>query len=177
METQTDLPLGLVSKRPEQKPAFIEGSSPGCKLKRPHQRDEGIIRAAAQLVAQDCLRWDPKSDVDDWVRDLMKAKYEWDDGYTLAKYLDDHCHVSSDRELVEILDGATSKLREVHNAEVKKWVGIVGFKPEHAIGAAVSTRHGEGRITGIYVETAQYVVNTEGKKEGGYIINAEDLIP
>ena len=155
----------------------IEGSSPDCALKRPTDYEDYVVRDAAEKLAQQCQQWDMQTSAEEWIEDLVKARYEWTDGYALAKELDDRCHVSPDSELVDILDRAPSYLSDAHRKAVKRWVRIVGFTPGYAIGETVGTRHGNGKITKIYVETAQYVVDTKGVGNGGYIINAEDIKP
>ena len=174
-EGQT-LPLDVPAP-PDTKeaPTRIVGSSPGCTLKRPKESDQAIVRAAAERLAARCVKWDPTSKAEDWVEDLIKASHHWDDGYKLVKYLDDHAHVEGDVLLVEELDGAGFELSRLVTEETRRWVAIVGFDPAFAVGDKVSCRHGEGVVNSIRVETAQYVVATDGRETGGYIINAEDL--
>ena len=160
------------------KPVRIEAASPGCTLARPKERDDGIVRMAAERLAPRCVEWDePGASPEDWVEALVRAAHDWDDGYRLARVLERRSHVDPDELLVGILGDAAHVRSDVHRAEVVKWVRIVGFDPAHAVGDAVGTRWGDGVVVDVRVETAQYVVSTDGRTNGGHVIDAEAILP
>lgn len=170
-----ELDLGTPPEGSRAKPTSIAASAPGCALKRPTRHDEGVVREAAKLIAAECGRWDSDTGPEEWIEDLVKVRHHWDDGYKFARALENSCHVDPDADLVDILDGAYSHLAMVHDRETRKWVGIVGFQPAHAVGDVVTCSQGTGPINDIRVETAQYVVDVKRSGNGGYIINAEDI--
>lgn len=168
---ELDLPKPVATERP--KPTRIEASAPGSTMPRPRENDDAIMLAAAREFAPHCARWDPTSDADDWVEALYKARHHWDDGYRLARALEDGSHVVPDAALVEILDGAGFTLSRVRDREVRLWVGIVGFDPVHKIGDVVKWPRGQGVVKGIEVETARYVIGRDANTKSGTFVEAE----
>lgn len=156
-----------------------EAMAPNCTMKRPAVRDTEIVRQAAEIVAVKCAQWG-NDQPSKWIDALIDARSSWNDGYELARELENSTWITPDRDLVEILDDASHELFEVHRDAVKKWVRIVGFSPAYSVGDVVSCRHGSGPITKIESETAQFIVSTTDRDwglGGGYVINAEDVAP
>jgi hypothetical protein len=103
---------------------------------RPLRRDTEVVRAAAEKLAPQVLAWcqDETADLAVITADLVKAIRWNDDGYDIAKSLDDY---SPDAELVEILDAAGMLVTTAWEAACREWVtahNITG--PE--VGALVS---------------------------------------
>lgn len=168
---ELDLPKPVATEQP--KPTRIEASAPGSTMPRPKESDDAIMLAAAREFAPFCARWDPSSTPDDWVEALYKARHHWDDGYRLARALEDGSCVMPDAALVEILDGAGFTLSRVRDREVRLWVGIVGFEPRYAVGDKVKWPRGEGVVSDIEVDTARYVIAKDGATRGGTLVDAE----
>lgn len=73
------------------------------------------------------------------VREALAAAMELDnDGYTIAKYLDDVAHWPDvDSELVALMDRAVHVRSEVHGWTVRAWVKANGIIPHVAVGESV----------------------------------------
>jgi hypothetical protein len=73
------------------------------------------------------------------VREALAAAMELDnDGYTIAKHLDDIAHWEDiDAELVALLDRAVHVRSEVHGLAVTAWVRSQCLQPEHGVGDMV----------------------------------------
>lgn len=154
----------------------IEAMAPASTLPRPSERDPALVRRAAELIAADCVGWDPTSSQESWVEPLLNARYEWDDGFKLARELERYAHVDANFELAEVLDGASRHLDDVHEEAEKAWVRIVGFTPAFTVGQIVTMRHGTGPIHSIDEKRARYVVDVDRCGNGGIYANAEDVV-
>lgn len=136
--------------------------------------------AAAREIAAACVEWDNgESSPDEWVDDLLKCHWDWDDGYKLAKALDDRCHVSSDMALAEALDGASHALWTAHEAAVRQWAVDNNVQPSLEVGARVTCRFGEGVVGSIDKDRAIYLFVPDAEREryargGGIHLNFED---
>lgn len=172
MELQMDLP----AMRPPRPTGPTQGSSPQCGLKRPSVHDETILADAARAIAARCLLWDSEGTVDQWEPSVLACRSDWHDGYKFARALERGHLVDPDAELVQILDGSLGELAERHDMAVRRWVGIVGFRPLFSIGDVVSAgRHGHGPIHSIDYGLARYAVDVRGTGTGGVLIEAEDV--
>jgi hypothetical protein len=128
--------------------------------KRPKHNDQAVIEEAVARVAPEVLLWmsPTTTTLPEVIEDLTKAIRECrsGDAYTIARNLEERHHWSCDRELVEVLDNLDTY--GVHREMVKAWVKAVQPKATKYVGEQVSTKHGDGEITRIDEQTAQYVV-------------------
>lgn len=149
---------------------------------RPNRNDPAIVAAAARKIAEVCVEWDGEdSAVEDWIDDLIKCCFDWDDGYRLAKALDDRCYVHVDADLVEALGAASYAHSDAHEAAVREWVKANQIKPDLEVGDRVSCRFGEGVIGGAHLDRAIYLFVPDGEREkyargGGIHLNFEDAV-
>lgn len=153
----------------------VEAMAPTSNMPRPRPYAPGIVRVAAQRIAEECMEWDPTSKPEHWVEALVDSVRDWSDGYRLARQLEIHSSVSPDSGLVEVLDGAYHHLECAQEEAENIWVRIVGFTPEHAVGDLVVFAHGTGPIHSIDMKRARYVVDVERTGNGGIYANAEDV--
>ena len=160
--------------------AATSASSPKTSIPnaRPSRRDPAIIEAAVTKLAQECAKWDEDGDASWWAGALADAlRFGSRNGYELARYMDDRFSISPDSELVEILDSADSFVWVAHREAVKAWVAEVGFTPKHKVGERVHCDHGIGPIHSIDHAHASYIIDVDGRGNGGYVISAEDVMP
>lgn len=86
-----------------------------------------------------------------------------EDGYELAKKLEDitSCHI--DTLIVEELDVLSDYISDEKKSMLKRWVKENNILPMFAIGDNVSSKHGrkqiEGKIKDIFPLTAQYLID------------------
>ena len=101
-----------------------------------------------------------------------------DDGFSLAKYMEDHLYLIGDSNLVEILDDAPDIARSHHRAAVLKWTTENNLIiPENIVGSKCIT---SGRYKGMYVvgirgDEYKVVLNENQNKSGGYIVEFESI--
>lgn len=138
-------------------------------------------RVVAHLVEQCNFDGDPEQAASD----IAKCGSRHQDGYALARELDDRCYWDCDLELANALDVYSSEAdREIAVAQ-KAWAERNAITPTLASGARVSVGHSEsGVITGIYeYGPAQYLVAIDGDKRAAppsnarRIVNFEDAAP
>jgi hypothetical protein len=152
--------------------------------KRPKHNDPAVIEEAVARVAPEVLLWmsPTTTTLPEVIEDLTEAIREcWSgDAYTIARNLEERHHWTCDRELVEVLDNLDTY--GVHREMVEAWVKAVQPKAGKRVGHMVSTKHGDGEITSIDQQTAQYLVFIPSKghvRRGigthGSLINFEDL--
>ena len=149
-------------------------------MERPNRNDTAILKAAATEIAIRCAEWaGDGSEPDEWVDDLCEAlRYGRDDGYELAKYLDDRAGVTPDAELVDILSDAWHVVSRVYNAALAAWSEATGFAPAFNVGDRVHTPRGPGIIRSIDEKRASYCVKLDSETRAhvlGTYVNAEDV--
>lgn len=147
--------------------------------RRPRSSDAAIIEVAATALAAECAKWSKDgTSIAEWVDCLRDIRW-CNNGYQIAKELDEYHSVEPDEELVEILAGAGSHLYSAREAAIKQWVAANNITPPLTVGDRVNTMWGEGRISGIKADYATYLVIHDGEEEkfangGGVVINYED---
>ncbi len=135
---------------------------------RPLRSDPAIRIEVAKQLAEDCGQWDMQDDatpacIKGWVNALLECRLS-DNGYEIARNLEDYHSVSPDAELVEILDSASSYVWSAHENLVKAWVTDNGITAPLSVGQAISCRHGEGLIVRLNEESARYIFQPYGKE-------------
>jgi len=166
-----DLQGGGFGKEPDE----IEPAAPGSTMARPAITATHVVMEAAETMARRCVVWDPTSRVEDWIDPLAKGIMFWNDGYRLTKHLDSTAHVVGDSELVGILDDAQRELQTAHERAMRTWVTVVGFRPRHAVGDEVDTKHGRGTVTSIRASVARYSVAIGGRRSSEVLVDAEHV--
>lgn len=151
---------------------------------RPERKD--CRPAAAEALADDVIRWleetDGKQDRADIVAQLLKvSSYDWSDGYTFAKRLEERGW-SPSAELVEILDSAAHLLWQAHDRAAETWVKEHNVRLTLEVGAMVEAEIGgerkRGKVVGTEPKRAVYVVNTGDRPDNaGYLVEGEKVWP
>lgn len=159
------------------------GHSVGIPSARPRRNDPAILVAAITDLAKDCADWDmedgPNADcIEGWERALRRCDI-CQNGYELAKELEDYHGVTPDAALVEILDCASSYVWTTHSNAVRAWAAATNWTPRRAVGDRFDTRHGVGAITRICSDNAYYLFVPDAEvsrfTNGGIIITDEEL--
>jgi len=163
---------------------------------RPNRRSEHVVAAALQKLLPDVMAWLKRNGEDDTeeerkvvLEDLSEAaRWADPDGYELAKNLD-NAGWMPDAELVEILDGLTSRLFEAEDAALKEWLPSSGLVAP-AVGATVTCKTNSGTYTGTVLSVKPEVglsvvcvaslghTPVPGPKGGtrGFVIAWEDIV-
>jgi hypothetical protein len=152
----------------------LEGAAPP----RPTRYDPRVISAAIDKLAPNVLDWadDPSVELEDVTSDLTKAMKSVpfrDDGYTIAKAMEDQCGYSPDAQLVEILDRAGWEMYDAHKALEREWVTDWDIKLKHAVGDAVKFEMNRQAYEGVICETdpalAEYTVSVPDEGHIGHL--------
>lgn len=147
---------------------------------RPTRYDKNILQRTAEKIATAIEQWliaediflfkeDLDKEYETLVKFLKKNLAQVDDGYDLAKRLEDKFYYDSDSHLVGILDDGFSVWLYEYKKAVKIWVKETGLKPTLKIGdkAAFIRRkyladkgeRVEGEISSIDEKSGMYVIH------------------
>lgn len=165
--------------------------------KRPGRHDEAVIALCIEEVAELLLAWlqetDPSDDPDriqecrEHARKLLIGLCTDDDGYKLAKRLDDYLGYKPDSQLVDALEQIWSIRYKAYEKVVAEWVAREGIViPEAYMGKTVKFRSGpnpgQGEITKFYPESARVLIFCpekghvrEGVGSHGVVIDWENV--
>ena len=150
---------------------------------RPKRNSKEVLEEAAKRLLPRVMEWLSRDggqsvDADEVREQLAKAIRYDDDGYQIAKELDNAGWFEIDADLVEILDAASHHKWEAHAALVKAWVAESSIATPLAIGAKVKTPKGDGVIADVNLDTAQYVVQTAERAwsgaQSGWVFSVEE---
>ena len=150
--------------------------------KRPGHNAKEVREEAAHLLLPRVIEWmsrdgDVQDDPEEIIDQLADA-LEDDDGYEIAKNLDNAGWFDVDANLVEILDSAGHFKSEARNTLVKKWAIENEISAAIPIGTHVKTPRGDGVVSGVRADTAEYIVQTPDRTWSGlgtgYVMAAED---
>lgn len=155
-------------------------------MDRPKTATEEIKTAAATEVAQELLKCGhlEDSELGQAIKDLCNMSCN-DDGYEIAKELDDRYYWDCRMEMVDVLDGYGWAVRKRIEAAEKSWAEDNNITPPIPVGSRVTMeRRGEsGTITGVYeYGAAKYLIAIDGDKGAKEptrrrsIVNFEDVI-
>lgn len=146
-----------------------------------------IARAAATEIVAELVKNGhiEESERADSVDSLAKHGRQHQDGYEIAKRLDDYGHWDCNFEMAEILNGFGYAVDNAIRAAEKEWAARTSPQPPYPMGTRVKLSRGElGTIDGIYEHgAAKYLVKVDGDKDAApphhsrRIINFEDAKP
>lgn len=147
---------------------------------------EMSIRAAEKtvdaMIADEILQGHHRTDD---ITSIANVAGRHDDGYAIAKKLEQRCGWDCDLETAQALDAfSTHARREIESAEAQ-WLKENGIAPTLAAGTRVRTPRGEtGTIAGLYpYGSAKYAVKIDGDPQAEAphfarrIVNFEDAEP
>jgi len=166
MHEQTYMRLGDKVKRPVFNPDKIDRNNPSFKR-----------------LVDAYVRWQNDDSVDrsEFENDIIGCLKEFSqDGYALARHLENTIGLEPDTHLVEILDRVHSlKYAMLENLE-RQWVKENFLEiSDDVIGKKVTYKQnwseGSGFITTINKESYKVTVDTNPDKKGGYVINYENI--
>src|SRR5688572_22702723 len=146
-----------------------------------------IARAASAEIVEELINAGLVADQEreECVQSLARNGRQHDDGYEIAKRLDDYDHWNCNFAMAEILDGFGYACSNLIRAAEKEWAARTSPQPPYPMGTRVRLSRGEtGTIDGIYEHgAAQYLVKVDGDKDAApphhsrRIINFEDAKP
>jgi hypothetical protein len=137
-------------------------------------------------LCSDLKRWDDSlsdEDAREFSIEILKKGLSNDDGYILAKYLEDEGWWP-DSELVEILDGVCSGVKNSHRIAVANWWKSEN-KPVPEVGKTVTTRRGVGVVKSIddkkacvtvFSEAAGHGIQKGGITSFGWYVPFEEIV-
>ena len=152
---------------------------------RPKITNSEIRRAAAEKIVAQLIE-DSHLEADqceESVCDIVRYAGVNDDGYEIAKSLDDRAFWSCNFQIAETLDAYGSYLRDSLREAEKEWFAVAALEPPFPIGSRVKFggRDESGEITGIYEYGAgKFLVAVDGdadantSRQSRRIVNFED---
>ena len=175
---------------------FDLGSAPGIKPKRPcfnnNYKWDVTIPRLKKLVDEYITWCDGGAEISnqpnrhEYEDDIVSCLNEYnEDGYHLAKHLEEKTYVDADAQLVEMLGDIAQIKRNIKTEATKKWVQDHDMKlPDNIIGRKCTFFIGfvsdkPGIINGLRPETYEVVVKTDDTKHStynsGYIVPFENI--
>lgn len=147
---------------------------------RPSRSHPEILPAVIAKIAADCAEWERDTspgNITEWEKCFERINLN-QNGYQIARTLDREFLVEADAELVEILDRASSLLWSEYDNVVRQWVAENAIAPTLSIGQFITSKHGEGPITGIEHASGRYMFVPKGEEErfrtgGGVLVEYE----
>jgi hypothetical protein len=143
-------------------------------------QEEKIYKEMAQEVIDG--GWS-RSDIDDVVEDLSELSLS-DNGFEMAKDLDDTGSYNIDTAFCEWLEGIENKIGYLIEKNVKEWVKTRDIKPQFTgrdklkVLTDFSYKFKTGEtiyITNIYADKALYVIHHNQDYQGGTLIPFEEV--
>ncbi len=146
------------------------------EAKRPSHYDEKMDLEIARVLLPKVLQWlksgggtDPTDEErHDILEQLTSACRFHDDGYEVAKELDNRHMWDSDSSLVDVLDEIVNLRHRIHEKVVEAWVQQHGVVPQYSVGQRVAFKRQlwdkeaiTGEVTAVREKTAQYLVFCE----------------
>lgn len=147
--------------------------------KRPSKTKE-MRRQAACVIAARMIKLGLIDDENESIEDIVEATQyaAFDDGYKIAKRLEDRHHWDCDMALAEELDGFSGELEKIHEAAEKQWAAENPHEPAFPAGAVVMWRGEPATVHGIYEYRPQcYRIRRGemGSENSFYIVPFEDV--
>lgn len=136
---------------------------------RPAFNEERMTQLV-NIYLPEVLKWLNSNDEESTREELTElfTNNSTDDGYELAKILEDDYYYDSDSELVSILDNVEYDKSNILNKALKEWVITDNILPTQEIGTVVKFKlRGKkttGTIVDIYRATAYYIVEVNSAK-------------
>ena len=154
---------------------------------RPLHLPNDIFLKMCEKMAEEIVSNGFHSDKDQVSEDLQNHVDFNDDGYDMARTLDDSCHgYNTSAMFVDHLDCLGNENDTELRKLVKQWVSAHDLKPKYKIGdklkfeSKLNIRRKEHEfmfITGIREETAEYLMHEEENYKGGYVLRYERVEP
>lgn len=119
-------------------------------------------RKMVEAIKSDCdTRGFPSSE--EMAEDIADVASIYDDGYAIARQLDDRKGWSIDTSIVEALEGFSFILDQELDKAIKSWIEENDIQPPFPIKTRVKLHTGEtGEIDMIRRETAEYFIKIDG---------------
>ena len=160
----------------------------GDAVKRPVFDAKNVNRENPRFknLVDSYQKWNSDNDIDEprstYENDIIECLGHYDlDGFALAQHLKDYVYVEPDSELVHILDDVLFVKSSLEREMLSQWVkenfltisdDVVGKKVNAKQGIRKYENH---YITGIKPETYQVTVSNTIDKNGGWVINFENI--
>lgn len=148
----------------------------------PKMSDQPILRAAALEIGEALVRWSREGDPQDWINAVISCRLHWNDGYQLAKALEDGFHIfDADSELVDELSSTTWAHSEAYKKARMNWAEATGWVSPVELGYSFDhPRFGPGRVNEIIQKEALILFVPDSEKEkfkngGGIHVYADAL--
>lgn len=122
-----------------------------------------------------------ESEYEDAIAKILTERQDDLDGYALARFLEEECYITPNSELVDILDGCWSVVRQMQEDLTKKWSEenklII---PPDTVGKKVNAKTGyrtyeNHYVTGIDPTKYQVTIDLDVNRKGGYVIDFENV--
>lgn len=158
---------------------------------RPKLTKENFDRTNSRFVklVADYVNWnkengdldDDASDYEYFIVKVLTERQDDLDGYALARFLEEECYITPNSELVDILDGCWSVVRQMQEDLTKKWSEenklII---PPDTVGKKVNAKTGyrtyeNHYVTGIDHTKYQVTIDLDVNRKGGYVIDFENV--
>lgn len=149
--------------------------------RRPSMYSEEVAQSVFDSIKQDladALGCDAEQLESSRASFIEAAIREAQDGYKMARYLDDYCNWRCDRNIVEILDDAP--WQKAHNDLVEQWRNYWKLEPLFKVGDKVNFRCNAEQLTSTIAELengwrpASYTMAPLSGDSGSYIVRWED---
>lgn len=119
-------------------------------------------RKMVEAIESDCDT-DGLPSSEEMAEDIADVASRYDDGYAIAKQLDDRKYWSIDMRIVEALDNYSFMLSAQLDKEIKKWVEENDIQPPFPLKTRVKMQSGDiGEIATIRRDTAEYLIKIDG---------------
>ena len=151
-----------------------------ARNKRPARTETMRRQAAEKLIAEMVERGLVNAaDAADSVGDIVRAtRWETQDGYKIARELEQSCSWDCDMQIAEALESFADTLDSIYDAAEKQWAAENPSDPAFADGMAVVWRGQPATVHGLYDYRPQcYRVRQGdmGKPTSFYIVPFEDV--
>jgi hypothetical protein len=147
--------------------------------RRPTHTDAMRLEAAQQLVERLIKSGIlPPQEIDGAAEDIAKAtRYEWSDGYKMAKELEDRHHWDCDMQIAEALEEFEPILERIYSAAEQQWATENPRDPVYPDGASVTWRGKPATVVGVDVRRPQcYHLRQAAMRPGSYyVVPFEDV--
>ncbi len=157
------------------------------KLPRPTRYMPEVIEKSAQAAASEIIE-----QLDDTTclasaeqlkSHLIEFSHYWGDGYELARELESNYGYlySPNSHFVDCFNNLDSYRYQMLSEALKIWVKYRELSPDFKVGDMVKvTQKGPafekvGRVYAVDPEKMEYVIDTKNQKNGGYVINSENV--
>ncbi|RVT91445.1 hypothetical protein EOD42_22580 [Rhodovarius crocodyli] len=134
---------------------------------RPTYRDPAVVAEACESTVASLVRHGllQKEEADDAAYELARYADYLEDGYQLAKKLEDRAHWDPSAQMVEVLGGHASSWVGALIRQVQEWVRLYEIWPPFSVGTRVAVpwrrRVEPGTIARIFPESGECAVRLD----------------